>query len=326
MSCIVPRIQTLSCLAAAIALAAVPALAAPRIVTDIAPVHSLVARVTAGVTSPELIIPPGVSPHHYSMRPSNAGKLAGAELVFWIGEGISPSFATALSSLSGEVTIVELMEAPDVRLRAYGESEDDDHGEERGDHEDEEKEDHDEAHHDHEHGDTDPHIWLDPANARAMVAAIAAHLSELDSKNTAVYARNAAELESELDALAQWAASMLEPVHDRGFVTAHDAYSYFISGFDLRSEGAIALGDASSPGPARIAAIREKIQDHHVSCILIEPQINPQFAHTVAEGTDARISVIDPLGATFEPGRDLYVNLIEALVKTVAACLADDAR
>ena len=93
-------------------LMALPAMAAPKVVTDIAPVQSLAARVMAGVGTPELIVPPGVSAHHYSMRPSEAAKLSRADIVFWIGEGLSPGFAKAVSSLAPQAISVALMEVP----------------------------------------------------------------------------------------------------------------------------------------------------------------------------------------------------------------------
>ena len=46
-----------------------------RVATDITPVYSLVAQIMAGVGTPELIIQHGASPHHYQMKPSDAGSL-----------------------------------------------------------------------------------------------------------------------------------------------------------------------------------------------------------------------------------------------------------
>ena len=78
--------------ALALTLAALPALAeAPRVVVDTAPLHSLVAQVMAGVGTPELILPPGTSPHDFQLRPSDAARLQGAQVVIWMGEVDAPS-------------------------------------------------------------------------------------------------------------------------------------------------------------------------------------------------------------------------------------------
>lgn len=77
--------------AVALSMLAIPAAAdAPKVVTDIAPIQGLVARVMAGVGEPAVLVPPGATPHGYSLRPSNARELSNAEAVFWVGEALAP--------------------------------------------------------------------------------------------------------------------------------------------------------------------------------------------------------------------------------------------
>ncbi|MEO1000471.1 MAG: zinc ABC transporter substrate-binding protein, partial [Pseudomonadota bacterium] len=124
---------------------------APRVVTDIAPIHGLVAMVMEGVGSPTLILPPGASPHGYAMRPSEAAALAEAEVVFWTGEDLAPWFARSAGSLAPDATKIALLEVEGLPLLPYREGarfEAHDH-----DHEDHGHGDHDE----HAHGDHDDH-------------------------------------------------------------------------------------------------------------------------------------------------------------------------
>ena len=62
----------------------------PKVTVDIAPVHSLVSSVMEGVGKPDLIMPAGASPHEYQLKPSNAKSLEDADVVFWIGEDLTP--------------------------------------------------------------------------------------------------------------------------------------------------------------------------------------------------------------------------------------------
>jgi zinc transport system substrate-binding protein len=103
-------------LAAVLMLSAGAAAAAPRVVADIAPVHSLVARVMQGVGEPSLILPPGASPHGYALRPSEAQRLQEAELVFWIGPELTPWLDGPIDALAGEATAVSLRGVPGVTL------------------------------------------------------------------------------------------------------------------------------------------------------------------------------------------------------------------
>lgn len=82
----------------------------PKVATDIAPVQSLVARVMEGVGSPDLIIAAGASPHEYSLRPSEAGTLQEADLVFWIGPGLTPWLEDAIGTLAETAAVTSLLE------------------------------------------------------------------------------------------------------------------------------------------------------------------------------------------------------------------------
>ena len=334
------RLFRLPLFAALASFAALPAAAAPEVVTDIPPVHSLAARVMQGVGEPTSILPPGATPHGYSMRPSEAARLQAADIVFWVGEGLTPWLEDAVESLAADAVSVELIEAPGVALLEFGEDghgdHDDDHKDEHahkedGDHKDEhahkEDGDHKEEHarkdeHGHEHhGDMDPHIWLDPANGKAMLAEMAARLAAIDPANADAYAANAAAGAAELDALAARVEAVVAPVRGKAFFTAHDAYRYFEHRFEIESAGSVALSDAAPPGPARLDRIRSEMREHSALCVFIEPQLDPKLAQTAAEGSGARVAVLDPLGADLEPGPALYPALVEGLAQSLADCL-----
>ncbi|NCV50495.1 MAG: DNA primase, partial [Rhodobacterales bacterium] len=89
---------------------------APSVAVDIAPVHSLVARVMDGVGAPNLIIPPGASPHEYSLRPSEAQSLQDADIVFWIGEDLTPWLEKSIDTLSQNAEITTLLDQSETKL------------------------------------------------------------------------------------------------------------------------------------------------------------------------------------------------------------------
>jgi zinc transport system substrate-binding protein len=141
----------------------------PRVAVDIAPVHSLVARVMQGVGAPDLIVPPGASPHEYNLRPSEAAALQEADIVVWMGEDLTPWLASAVRTLAGDAEVATLLEADgtillDFREGALFEAHSHDHGgHDHGDkHAHGEDHDHGEEHahgddHDHEHGEEHAH-------------------------------------------------------------------------------------------------------------------------------------------------------------------------
>ncbi len=387
----------------------------PNVAVDIAPIHSLVARVMDGVGTPNLIIPAGASPHEYSLRPSEAQALQDADLVFWMGEDLTPWLEDAVETLAEDASVTTLLEADETELLEFREGalfeghdhgdhddhdhsdehahdddhdhdhddhdhgdehahdddhdhdhDDHDHGDEHAhdddhdhdhddhDHDDEHAHDDDHDHDDHDHGDEhahdddhdhdhddhdhddehahddehghdhgehDPHAWLSPDNAAAWLNVIAAQLSAADPDNAGAYFANAAAGQEEMAALKDEVSDLLDPVRGSSFVVFHDAYQYFEVAFDFSASGAIALGDAADPSPARIAEIQERVTTEGVDCVLSEPQYNPGLVATVLDGTDAATGVIDPLGSSLEPGPDLYPQVIRGIAATLVDCL-----
>ncbi|ABV93446.1 putative high-affinity zinc uptake system protein [Dinoroseobacter shibae DFL 12 = DSM 16493] len=333
----------------------------PTVATDIAPVHALVARVMDGVGTPTLILPPGASPHEYSLRPSEAAALQDADLVFWMGADLAPWMEDAVATLATNARVTTLLDAEETTLLPFREgalfeAHDHDHGDEEHDHashdhdHDHDHAEHDNAHdhdhdhthdssekaashdhahddHDHEthaghdHGEHDPHAWLSPQNAAAWLTLIATQLSTADPDNAATYFTNATEGRTELDALSAEVAEILAPARGGSFIVFHDAYQYFETAFDFPASGAISLSDATDPSPARIAEIRDRVRDEGITCVLAEPQFNAGLVDTVLDGTEARTGVIDPIGIDLTPGPDLYPQLIRNMATTLAGCL-----
>lgn len=131
----------------------------PKVATDIAPVHGLVARVMQGVGEPSLVVPAGASPHHHSMRPSEALALSQADVVFWIGEALTPWLEGAVDELAKDAHVVELLDLKAGLALPFREGvgfEAHDHGDEEG-HDEAHHDDHDDAHEDHEGHDHDKH-------------------------------------------------------------------------------------------------------------------------------------------------------------------------
>ncbi|CUH67200.1 High-affinity zinc uptake system protein ZnuA precursor [Thalassovita gelatinovora] len=303
----------------------------PNVVADIAPVHSLVARVMEGVGTPDLILPPGASPHEYSLRPSEAGALQDADVVVWTGARLAPWMEGAVETLAEDSGVLTLLEADETKLldsrqnalfEKHSHGHDEEPGEEEHDHEDHAEGEHaHEDEHDHANGKYDAHAWLSSENAATWLNLIAAELSSADPDNAGTYFANAAAGREELKGLKSEVNATLDPVRGGSFIVFHDAFQYFEADFDFPASGAISLSDAQDPSPARIAEIQKRVRDEGIDCVLAEPQFNPDLVATVLDGTEAKTGVIDPLGIDLEPGSALYPQLIRNIAATLADCL-----
>jgi len=301
----------------------------PQVAVDIAPVHSLVARVMDGVGMPDLIIQPGASPHEYSLRPSEAAALQNSDLVFWIGPDLIPWLTDTIETLAKDASVTSLLDLDgtvqlDFRESALFEVHDHDDHDDHGDHADhDDHDDHDgtAAHDKHDHGDHDPHAWLSPKNAMTWLNVIAGQLSSADPDNAGTYFANAAAGRTEIELLIGEVTATLDRVRGTRFIVFHDAYQYFEMDFNFQASGAISLSDASDPSPARITEIRDRVMRQGIDCVLAEPQFNPKLIATVLDGTDAKTGIVDPLGSDLEPGSSLYPELIRNLSTALASCM-----
>jgi zinc transport system substrate-binding protein len=285
--------------------------AAPDVVASIKPVHSLVAAVMQGVGAPTLLVQGAASPHTYALRPSDAGALETADIVFWTGHGMELFLADALATVAADAQSVELAKVDDLALlpvREGGAFDAHDHDEQ-------------EHHADHAQGEPDMHFWLDPQNAKVMVSAIAETLSAADPENAAVYAANADRELAELDALTEELAEALAPVAGEPFIVFHDAYQYFENRFGLTLAGTITVSPEAMPGAQRIGELKARVAELGATCVFAEPQFEPAIITAVIEGTDARSGVLDPEGGLLTEGPDLYPQLLRGLAASLVACL-----
>jgi len=285
---------------------AAPAQAAPRVVASVAPVHSLVAGVMAGVGEPVLLVPAGASPHAYSLRPSDARLLAEADIVFRVGSNLETFLDKPLAALAPGA-VVTLADTPGMSKQRLAAD-----GAERHSGE-----------HDHA-GDNDPHIWLGLGNARRIAEVAARVLSDHDPANAPAYRRNLAGLRHRLDRLDGDLRAQLAAVQNAPYVVMHDAYSHFEAEFGLRRIAAIALSPARQPGARRLRAIRDLLAAQDVRCVFAEPQFPGAIANTVVEGINARLARLDPLGVGIPAGPGLYFTVMENLGRSLAECLSAD--
>ncbi len=281
----------------------------PRVVASIVPVHAIVAAVMEGVAAPHLLVTGGASPHGYTLRPSDARRLAEADLVFWVSETMEAFLKKPISALgpgSRVVTLLDLDGLTRLPARAGG-AWTGDHGAAGS-----------------AHGDADTHVWLDPANAKVIAGAAAAALGAVDPERRATYAANARLLAARLDALDAELAALLAPVREVPYVVFHDAYRYFERRYRLGAVAAVTVGPGRSPGARRLKEIRAYIGETGARCLFSEPQFAPALVRTVAEGTGARVGVLDPLGADLAPGAQAYFTLMRRLARDLRDCLTAD--
>lgn len=309
-------------LAAVAALAALPARAeVPRVVADTPVVHSLVAMVMGDLGAPELLLDRGADAHDFQLRPSQLRALKAADLVVWIGPEMTPWLVHALESGRGRQDLA-LLHVPATLLIGYGEAP---AGSAGGHDHDEDSGTGDPPASPHDHGGTDPHAWLDPANAALWVGTIAGILAELDPDNAGAYLANAEAAQGRIAALDTALRGRLAPAEGKGLLFGHAAYGYFAAHYGLAVAGSLAEGDAADPGAAHVAALRSRASAGEIACAFPEAGQDPRPIESLVAGTPARLGApLDPEGRSAEPGPGLYLAVLDGIGTAIADCLAGD--
>ena len=296
--------STIFTLTAALFLVLTPLKAEISVVTSIKPLHSLTSYIMEGVGEPELIIDGVASPHNFQIKPSHAKMLQNADLVIWIGEDLESFLPTALKSIPKDAVVFELLDQSGLKKLKFREKNifegHDDHGHDEHAKKEDDHDDHGHDDHGHGHGSFDPHIWLDPANAKVIVKKITNQLSKIDKDNASKYKANSKKVIKDLDGLIKEVKNEINK--DASFVVFHDAYQYFEKRFGLSVIGALTVNPDVMPGAEQLSEIREVIEHEKAKCIFSEPQFNPNIINSIASDTGVKTGVLDPLGANIGKG------------------------
>lgn len=307
----IPLMATLL-IAVSLGVASSPTLAAPpKVVTSIKPVQALVKMVMGNLGNPQLVIPATASPHMFSMKPSQATMLEDAEVVFWIGPGLETTLIGPLDKLAGKAQVVELLEAPGLRLIHFDE---DEHTEDAH------------AHEAHDHGNVDPHIWLAPSNARKMVSHIADIMSEIDPSNADAYAKNAKKARQRITILSRKTMDYVTEMRYTPYLVQHDGFGYLALEFGFNEVGHIQTTPGREPGAKHVAEIIDLIKSKNVKCLLHEPQFAPKLAERLNAETRIALREVDPMGIHLSLSDTTYVRIIQGIIVSMETCLQPRAK
>ncbi|RLU12181.1 zinc ABC transporter substrate-binding protein, partial [Pseudomonas prosekii] len=244
-----------------------------KVLTSIKPLQLIAAAVQDGVAVPEVLLPPGASPHNYALRPSDVRKVQSVDLLYWIGPDMEGFLPRVLKSRTAPSVAVQ--DLPGLKLRHFAEDSHS-HAEEAG-----QPDEHD---HDHRPGTLDAHLWLSPINARVIATKMAADLSAADPANAPRYQSNLKAFDERLDALDARLKARLAGISGKPYFVFHEAFDYFEDAYGLKHAGVFSVAAEVQPGAQHVAAMRARLQEVGKTCVFSEPPLRPRLAETLVAG------------------------------------------
>jgi zinc transport system substrate-binding protein len=313
-----------------------------EVLTSIKPLQLIAAAVQDGVGKPAVLLPPGASPHHYAMRPSDVRQIRSADLFYWIGPDMEGFLAPVLEGRKRPSVAIQSL--PGLTLRHFGdaagehEAEHDRHDEHaHGEHSEQAHDEHDDhAHeaaaaaaaadhdeHDHAHrpGSLDAHLWLLPANAVTIAEGMVQDMAKADPANAERYRANLAAFKQRLDALDKRLSQRLSETRTKPFFVFHEAFDYFEAAYGIKHAGVFSAGGEAQPGARHVAAMRERLEQAGPSCVFYEPPVRPRLADSLIRGLPVKVTELDALGHGIDASAGGYEQLIDNLGRSLAECL-----
>lgn len=278
-----------------------------KVLTSIKPLQLIAAAVQDGVAIPEVLLPPGASPHNYALRPSDVRKVQSVDLLYWIGPDMEGFLPRVLGGRS--LPSVAVQDLPGLKLRHFG-ADNHSHAEEADEHD-----------HDHRPGSLDAHLWLSPVNARVIADKMAADLSAADPANAQRYQSNAKAFDERLDALDLRLKKRLAKVKGKPYFVFHEAFDYFEDAYGLKHAGVFAVAAEVQPGAQHVAAMRQRLQEVGKTCVFSEPPLRPRLAETLVAGLPVKLAELDALGGYTPATAEGYEQVLEKLGNDLVGCL-----
>jgi len=278
-----------------------------KVLTSIKPLQLIAAAEQDGVAIPEVLLPPGASPHNYALRPSDVRKVQSVDLVYWIGPSMEGFLPRVLNGRT--LPSVAVQDLPGLKLRHFAEDSHS-HAEEADEHD-----------HDHRPGSLDAHLWLSPINARVIATKMAADLSAADPANAARYQSNLKAFDERLDAMDLRLKARLAGIAGKPYFVFHEAFDYFEDAYGLKHAGVFSVAAEVQPGAQHVAAMRTRLQEVGKTCVFSEPPLRPRLAETLVAGLPVKLAELDALGGYTPATAQGYEQVLEKLGNDLAGCL-----
>ena len=248
-----------------------------RVLTSFYPMYDFTCKIGGDLVDVTNMVPAGTEPHDWEPSTNDLKNLEKADMFVYNGADMETWADDLLTSKSDSLRVV--MASENVELMTTDGKHEHAHEHEGAD---------------HHHGNFDPHVWLDPENAKTEMETIKDALAEADPANAQTYQANFDKYAAELDALDKEYSDTLSPLPNKTIVVAHEAFGYLCAAYGLEQVGIEGLSPDSEPDPGRMAEVIDFVRANNVRTIFFEELVSPKVAQTIASETGAEAKMLNP--------------------------------
>lgn len=258
-----------------------------QVVTTFLPITQFTKAVAGDRAEVNQLLPPQIGPHDYQAKPEDVQRLVKADVLVQNGLGVE-EFVEGLVQNAGNANLKVIDSSQGIQTITTESIEGDAHDHSHG--ADEKAE----IGHGHDHGEFNPHIWLDPKRAIQQVENIRDGLIAADPEGKEIYTANAAAYIQRLQALDAENTKMLQPFIGKTFVAFHDFAPYFAQSYGLKAEFLVDLPEGN-PTPSDVKRVMDAVKQSDLEAILTEPQTGKDAFAALAKDLNVQVSTFDPM-------------------------------
>jgi len=274
-----------------------------NIVTTTGMIEDAIANIVKDSADVTALMGPGVDPHLYKATQGDLEKLTSADAIFYNGLHLEGKMGEVLGKLAVRKPVVAVAANIDTaRLQSAPEY----------------------------NYAIDPHIWFDVSLWIEAVKQVNKSLNEIDSTRKDFYNKNATAYIKELEALHKWVGQEIAkiPQDQRILITAHDAFGYFGTAYNIEVRGLQGISTLSEYGLRDVSDLVDFIVENKIKAVFVETSVPQRAINAVVEGCqksgfDVKIGgnlFSDAMGEKGTP-EGTYIGMVKSNVKTIVSAL-----
>lgn len=277
-----------------LAMQSVSAAEAPRVVTSIRPLHSLLAGIMQGVADPVLLLDGSGPPWDFEPDRADRAQIAASDLVVWSGAELEPGLAALMETLSPSREHYEVLASSSLKILPAR----------------------------HDDSRRDPFYWLDSRNMLILLDDLARRVIGLDPDRAPVYERNWRRVATAIGEVDRALEFGYRGVSGVPVFLYHDTHQYFQQAYAMHVAGSASrIGQSRELDTAQLLKMRSLVARAGKTCIFTEKAFDEAHAALLTTGTEARLIELDSLGIGKMPGPGLYVELMRDNFAKISGCI-----
>ncbi len=271
-----------------------------KVVATFYPLYDFAQNVGGNKTDVSILVPETVDVHDFEPTPSSIAEVSSADVLIYNGAGLEPWINDVISA-SGNANLIQVNTSQGIQLLPVSSQ--------------------------FQNGNQtiDPHIWLDPLNAKQQVNNILQGLIKADPADRQYFTQNAQAYDTKLDNLNALAINGTANTATKYFVTFHQAFAYFAKQYNV-TQLAISGPFEEEPTPTDIQNVITAINQYHFKYVGYESLENPAISQSISSETKATLIEMNPIeGLTIQEkaAGDNYITLMEQDINNIHLALTN---